>query len=300
MAGLLSLFGSSPSLLFFYLYLYQTACMYHKAKQKVHSLLHPEIVGESHWDKIINIFIIVLIILNVTAVMLETVPSIDKPLLKFFKDFDLVSVIIFTVEYILRVWSSNHDPRYKHSFHGRLKYMLSFAALIDLLAILPFYVHVIVGLDLRVLRILRLMRFFRLFRLTAYTKATRLVLNVFKSRVNELMLAFILTSFLIIISSCLVFFAEHNAQPLKFTSIPDTIWWSVVTLTTVGYGDMIPITVMGKIFTVIILLSGVALLALPAGIITSGFIEEMRKSRKPRTCPHCGKPIDEHGEHSDH
>jgi voltage-gated potassium channel len=276
--------------------------MYHATKKKVHSLLHPEIVGESHWDKIINIFIIVLIILNVTAVMLETVPSIDKPLKKFFKDFDLFSVIIFTIEYILRVWSSNHDPKYKHSIHGRLRYMLSPAALIDLLAILPFYIHVFVGLDLRVLRILRLMRFFRLFRLTAYTRATKMVTNVFKSRFSELMLAFILTAFLIVIASCLVYFVEHNAQPDKFTSIPDTIYWAVVTLTTVGYGDMFPITVMGKLFTVIILLAGIALLALPAGIITSGFLEEMRKSRKPihYICPHCGKeftPGDQHEEH---
>ena len=276
--------------------------MYHATKKKIHSLLHPEIIGDSHWDKIINIFIITLIILNVTAVMLETVPSIDKPLKQFFKDFDLISVIIFTIEYILRVWSSNNDPKYKHSIHGRLKYMLSPAALIDLMAILPFYIHVFVGLDLRVLRILRLMRFFRLFRLTAYTRATKLVTNVFKTRFSELMLAFILTSFLIVIASCMVYFVEHNAQPDKFTSIPDTIYWAVVTLTTVGYGDMYPITVMGKTFTVIILLAGIALLALPAGIITSGFLEEMRKSRKPPhyTCPYCGKefvPGDQHEEH---
>ena len=278
--------------------------MYRKAKEKVHSLLHPEIVGDNHWDRIINIFIIALIVLNVTAVMLETVPSIDKPLLKFFKDFDLVSVIIFTIEYVLRVWSSNHDPRYKGRF-GRLRYMVSPAALIDLIAILPFYVvaalplyaNTNVGYDFRLIRILRLLRFFRLFRLTAYTKATRIVLNVFKSRANELMLAFILTSFLVIIASCLVYFAEHNAQPEKFSSIPATIWWAVVTLTTVGYGEMVPITVLGKIFTVIILLAGVALLALPAGIITTGFIEELRKSRKPRTCPHCGKPLEEEHNH---
>ena len=279
--------------------------MYHATKEKVHSLLHPEIVGDTHWDKIINIFIIVLIILNVTAVIIETVPSIDEPLKKFFNDFDLISVIIFAIEYLLRVWSSNHDPRYKHSIYGRLRYMVSPAALIDLLAILPsglFYLHVFVGIDLRMLRILRLLRFFRLFRLTAYTKATKLVVNVFKSRFNELMLAFILTIFLIIISSCMVYFAEHPAQPDSFTSIPDTIYWAVVTLTTVGYGDMVPVTIVGKIFTVIILLMGITLLALPAGIITSGFLEEMRKSRKPVVykCPHCGKeftPGDQHEEH---
>ena len=279
--------------------------MYHVTKKKVHSLLHPEIVGESHWDRIINIFIIVLIILNVTAVMLETVPSIDEPMKKFFNDFDAISVYIFTVEYILRVWSSNHDPKYKHSFNGRLKYMVSPAALIDLLAILPYYIHIFGlfgGLDLRVLRILRLMRFFRLFRLTAYTKATKIVTNVFKSRFSELMLAFIMTAFLIVIASCMVYFVEHNAQPDKFTSIPDTIYWAVVTLTTVGYGDMYPITVGGKIFTVLILLAGIALLALPAGIITSGFLEEMRKSRKPTIyiCPHCGKEFQPNEQHEEH
>ena len=268
--------------------------MYHYAKRKVHSLLHPEIVGDNKWDRIINIFIIVLIILNVAAVMLETEPGLEERYRNFFRYFDLISVIIFTIEYILRVWSSNHDPKFKHSLRGRLKYMLSFAALIDLLAILPFYIHVVVGLDLRVLRVLRLMRFFRLFRLTAYTRATKLVTNVFRSRINELMLAFILTSFLIIIASCLVYFAEHNKQPEVFTSIPATIWWAVVTLTTVGYGDMVPITVAGKVFTVTILLAGIALLALPAGIITSGFLEELRKGRSPKTCPHCGKPIDDH------
>ncbi len=166
--------------------------MYHATKKKVHSLLHPEIVGDSHWDRIINIFIIVLIILNVTAVMLETVDSLYKPHEKFFHDFDLISVIIFTIEYILRVWSSNHDPRYKHSIYGRLRYMVSPAALIDLMAILPFYVFLFLpasemslGSDFRLLRILRLLRFFRLFRLTAYTKSTKLVINVFKSRFHE-------------------------------------------------------------------------------------------------------------------
>lgn len=279
--------------------------MYHATKKKVHGLLHPEILGDSRWDKIINSFIIILIILNVTAVMLETVPSLHdtKKEQQFFKYFDLISVIIFTIEYVLRVWSSNHESKYRHPIKGRIRYMLSPGALIDLLAILPYYVHVVVGLDLRILRVLRLMRFFRLFRLTSYMKSARLVINVFKAKFNELMLAFVLTMFLIIIASCLVYFAEHIKNPKQFTSIPATLWWAVVSLTTVGYGDMIPITVMGKVFTSLILLAGVALLALPAGIITSGFLDEMRKIRRPRHfhCPHCGKPIDlDKHDHNDH
>ena len=277
--------------------------MYHKTKKTVHGLLHPEIIGDDNWDKIVNTFIIVIIILNVLAVMLETVPSLQDQYGAFFEYFEIVSVIIFTIEYVLRVWSSNHDPKYKHSFHGRLRYMFTPAALIDLLAILPFYLHVIIGLDLRMLRMLRLLRFFRLFRLTAYMKAAKLVTNVFKSKFHELLLSLILIMFLVIIASCLVYFAEHLQKDTKFTSIPATIWYAVVSLTTVGYGDMIPETPWGKVFASLILLAGVALFALPAGIITSGFLDEMRKIRNPkiRNCPHCGKPIDlnEHHAHND-
>ena len=126
--------------------------MYHATKKKVHILLHPEL-GDTKWDKTINWFIIILIVLNIVAVMLETVQSIHEKYFHFFRIFDLVSVIIFTIEYLLRLWSSNHDPRYQHSVYGRLKYMKSTDAIIDLLAILPFYLHVMIGFDLRVLRI---------------------------------------------------------------------------------------------------------------------------------------------------
>jgi voltage-gated potassium channel len=120
-----------------------------------------------------------------------------------------------------------------------------------------------------------------------------MIVNVFRSTFNQLLLSLVLTLFLIIISSSLVYFAEHSAQPTVFSSIPETIWWSVVTLTTVGYGNMVPITVIGKIFTSIILIVGVALFALPAGIITAGFLEEIRKERQHKTtCPHCHMPID--------
>jgi voltage-gated potassium channel len=269
--------------------------MYHATKNKVYSLLHPEI-GNTRLDKVINTFIIFLIAANIVAVIIETVPSIYDGREEFFHYFDVVSVVFFTIEYLLRVWSANCEPKYKHRVHGRLRYMLSVPALVDLLAILPFFLHIFVGFDLRILRIFRLLRFFRLFRLTAYMKAAKLVKNVFKSTINELMLCLVLALFLIIISSSLVYFAEHQAQPDKFKSIPSTIWWSVVTLTTVGYGDLIPITPMGKIFTSIILLAGIAIFALPAGIITAGFLEEIRRKKTGKqggSCPHCGSPLED-------
>lgn len=280
--------------------------MYHFTKKKVHGLLHPEIVGDKHWDKIINVFIIVLIILNVIAVMLETDSTIvNLPGAKqFFHYFDWVSVIIFTIEYVLRVWSSNHEEKYKHSFWGRLKYMASPGAIIDLLAILPSYLHAIIGLDLRVLRMLRLLRFFRLFRLTAYMKSAHMITNVFKKRINELALSLVLVIFLIILASCVMYFAEHlhPENKAKFTSIPATIWWSVVTLTTTGYGDMYPMTTLGKCMAGMIMLTGVAFFALPAGIITAGFLEEFRSNRIKKThrCPNCGEYLEWEDDNHNH
>lgn len=268
--------------------------MYHSTKKKIHILLHPEL-GETKWDKIINGFIIILIVLNVIVVILETVQPIHDKYLTFFHYFDLISVIIFSIEYVLRVWSCNNEPKYQHNFYGRLKYMFSVDALIDLVAILPFYVHAIVGLDLRVLRILRLLRFLRLFRLTAYMKSAKMIRNVFVKRASELKLSVVLILFLLIIASSMMYFAEHLAQPSVFTSIPATLWWAIVTLTTTGYGDMVPITIIGKLMTAVIMLAGVAIFALPAGIITAGFLEEMRKikEKKIHKCPHCGEAIGE-------
>jgi voltage-gated potassium channel len=269
--------------------------MYQKTKHKVHILLHPEL-GESKADKFINIFIITLIALNVIAVMIETIEPIHLKYKVYFDWFDRISVYIFTLEYVLRVWSCTHDPRYKGSIKGRLKYIFSPGAIIDLLAFLPYYIHVIAGLDLRTLRILRLIRFFRLFRLTAYTQSAQMIYNVFRSRFKDLLLSFVLAIFLIVIASCLLYFAEHNAQPDSFSSIPATIWWAVVTLTTTGYGDMTPITATGKILASCIMLIGVTFIALPPAIITAGFLDELKFYRKYKghNCPHCVKPIDGH------
>ena len=177
--------------------------MYHRSKKHVHLLLHPT-AGIGKWDKIVNSFIITLILLNVIAVIVETEPSIYSRHEVFFKYFDTVSVIIFSIEYILRVWSSTHEAKYKHWFWGRLKYMFSWEAIIDLVAILPFYLHALFIFDLRVLRILRLLRLLRIFRLTSYMTSSKMIGNVFRSRSQELLLSLILASGLIVISSCVM------------------------------------------------------------------------------------------------
>ena len=269
--------------------------MYQKLKKDVHILLHPEL-GNSKWDKFLNAFILTLIILNVVAVMLETVESLHIRYERFFHYFDLISVIIFTVEYILRVWSCTVEPKYKGSIKGRIKYMLTPGALIDLVAFLPWYLHNLFVFETRFFRILRLLRFFRLFRLTAYTRSAQMIYNVFRNRIRELLLSLLLTVFLIIIASCIIYFAEHNQEGTLFTSIPATLWWAVVTLTTTGYGDMYPVTATGKALAGVIMLTGVAFFALPAGIITAGFLEELSIIRKGKQykCPHCGGDITNH------
>jgi voltage-gated potassium channel len=274
--------------------------MYHHVKKHVHILLHPT-REESRWDKIINGFIIILILLNLVAVILETEPLLYNKYEKFFHGFDIFSVFIFSVEYILRVWSCTHDSKYKHWLWGRLRYMVTWEALVDLVAILPFYLGVVKIFDLRELRLLRLLRLLRIFRLTSYMKSAQVIGNIFKNKFQELLISLVLTTGLIIIASCLMYYAEHEAQPDKFGSIPRTLWWAVVTLATIGYGDMVPQTVAGKMLTAVIALAGVALFALPAGIITAGFLEEIRKVKKPHPhiCPHCGEPIELEG-HADH
>src|SRR5438309_8351093 len=143
--------------------------MYHKTRHKVHTLLHPEL-NDYKWNKVLNGFIILLIVLNVVVVMLETVQSVYVVYKTVFYYFDLASLVLFSIEYVLRVWTCVHDDRYRHPFYGRLRYMTSPGALIDLLAILPFYLHVFIGFDFRELRIIRLFRLLRLLRLTAYMK----------------------------------------------------------------------------------------------------------------------------------
>ena len=263
--------------------------MYSKAKHKLHLLLDPT-DGGTALDKIFNSFIISLILVNTVAVILETVESIYQPNKEVFRIVEVFSVIIFSAEYILRVWTCTSIDKYKHPITGRLKYILSTSAIIDLLAILPFYLPLIVKYDLRFVRILRLLRFFRFFKLGRYLNASRVITNVFKSKKEELVLSFVITLFLIVIASSVMYYAEHDAQPHKFSSIPETMWWAVATLTTVGYGDQYPITGLGKFLTACISILGIGMFALPAGILASGFSDEFKKLKKDKDCcPLCGK-----------
>jgi voltage-gated potassium channel len=261
-------------------------------KNEIYSVLD----ASDHHNRVSRLFntcLIVLICLNVLAVTLETVESLHKEYIKIFYYFEIFSVAVFSIEYILRVWAITDDIRYSHPVWGRLKFIITGGALIDLLAILPFYLPMVIGFDLRFVRILRLLRLLRILKISRYMQATKLITNVLKAKKEELAIAFLLIVFLMVVVSSVMFYVEHDAQPDKFSSIPSTMWWSVATLTTVGYGDMVPITILGKTLASAISILGIGLVALPAGIMASGFSEELRKSHqlnRPR-CPHCGKEL---------
>ncbi|MDR2467271.1 MAG: ion transporter [Prevotellaceae bacterium] len=265
--------------------------MYNKFKYRTYLLLNPA-KGNEKWDKLVDYFLVTLISLNIVAVILETVDDVYNSYNLCFKVFEKFSVYIFTVEYLLRLWACTCETKYKHPTIGRLKWIFSFGALIDLLAFLPFYLP-FTKVDLRVVRILRLFRFLRVFKLGRYLNATKLISNVFKSKKEELILCLVITLSLIILASSFMYFAENQAQPDKYSSIPATMWWCVTTLTTVGYGDVFPITVIGKILTAFIAILGIGMFALPAGILASGFSDEFRKrkNKEKHICPHCGKEI---------
>ena len=239
-------------------------------------------------SKIFDYFISILIGLNVLAIMLETEQSIFGEYENYFRYFETVSVIIFTIEYFLRLWSCTAVEDYRHSVIGRIKYFFSPMALIDLIAIAPFYLTFIIA-DARILRILRFLRVLKVTKHFHHSNTFHIITNtIFKKR-SELISSLVLMFSLLLICATGVFFAENGAQPDKFSSIPSAMWWAVATLTTVGYGDIFPVTSLGKILGSVSAIFGIGLFALPAGLLASGFSDEMQKEKK--FCPHCGEKL---------
>ncbi|NBD34359.1 MAG: ion transporter [Cyanobacteria bacterium] len=246
--------------------------------------------------KYVDLFLLGLIFLNLMAVALETVDWLFEQYFFWFRAFDIFSVTVFTVEYLLRVWSCTVKKPYRHPFWGRLRFMVTPLALIDLLAIIPFYLPLL-SPQMRVGRALRLFRLFRVLKLNRYTDSLTILVRVLRLKQEELILSLFVLSILLAIASSLIYFAEHQAQPDAFSSIPEAMWWGTITLTTVGYGDVYPITLIGRMLGAMLAILGIGLFALPAGILASGFSEELqaRKAQKKQQhttiCPHCGEII---------
>ncbi|MGB0865119.1 MAG: ion transporter [Granulosicoccaceae bacterium] len=234
-------------------------------------------VGEAGPGRAINLFLIVLISLNVMAVALETVDELLLRYESWFAVFEAVSVLIFGLEYALRLWVCVEDERYAHLPNPRLSYALTAMSLVDLLAILPYFLGVFFSVDLRFLRVLRLLR---VFKLTRYSSAMNLLLDVFREESSSLFAGFFILFVLLVLAASGAYLVEHDAQPEKFGSIPAAMWWAVATLTTVGYGDVTPITAAGKVFGALVTVVGVGMAALPAGILASGLATALEHKRE--------------------
>jgi voltage-gated potassium channel len=256
----------------------------------MYELLHtPEI--ETTLERITRIVITTLIIASILSVMLETVKEIDEQFGTLLYAFEVFTVIVFTIEYVFRVWSIVEDPQYSHPIIGRIRYIISFMAIIDFIAVFPFYLPGIVRVDLRFLRGLRLFRLLRIFKLGRYSSSLNMISHVISSKRHDIAVTLFVIIVILVLSSSLMYFLEHEAQPNVFPSIPATLWWGVATLTTIGYGDVYPVTVAGRICASIISVLGIGLFALPSGILVAGFIEEINAQKSKPIYPHCGKEI---------
>lgn len=242
-----------------------------------------ELLEQEHYNdrlsRSLNMALVILILLNLVAIILETVNPIYQQYQRAFWYFEIFSVVIFTIEYLARLWScidlTEADQRTPTS--SRIKYMLSPIALIDLLAILPFYLSLYMAIDLRFLRGLRMLR---ILKLTRYSPALGVLLEVIKKESHALLAIFLLLVIMLITSAGGIYLLEKEYQPEVFGSVPEAMWWAIITLTTVGYGDVVPVTAMGKVFAGFIGIIGICMLALPAAIMASGFAQNFHGRRE--------------------
>jgi len=236
-----------------------------------------------------NLAIMGAIAISTLAVIVETVESVNHQLRPILQTIELASLGLFGTEYLLRLWVITCSPRYAHPLFGRLRFAITPLALIDLLAIAPALVATRV--DLRFLRIARLARVLRVLKLARYSQGIGLIGRVVKRKREELLVALGFFLILLVMASALMYFAEHDAQPKAFSSIPAAMWWAVVTMTTLGYGDVYPVTVAGRILAGITALLGIAAFALPTSILGAGFLAELDGAAKREKCPRCGAEV---------
>jgi voltage-gated potassium channel len=266
---------------------------------RIHEILdHSD--SEDRITRSVAILISTVILLSTLAIILETEGSVYSRWMSLFQGFEAFSICLFTIEYFLRILSATADERYRHPFYGRLKYAVTPFALIDLAVILPFFIS---GsqIHLSFLRIFRLFRLLRLVKLARYSAAFHAFQKVLIRSKEQLAIAGLLLLVIAVTASSLMYVAESQAQPAQFGSIPSSMWWTFATMTTIGYGDVYPITPFGKFLGAITAILGIALFALPTAILGAAFLHETgAKPSGTSTCPHCGKTIEAEHEESKH
>ncbi|MEG4800607.1 ion transporter [Microcoleus sp. ARI1-B5] len=222
-----------------------------------------------------------LILINVAAFIASSSPSLSPEHKLLLEYIEIVSSLVFTIEYILRLWVCTVDRRYSHPLGGRLRYALTPLSLIDLVSILPFYALLLFP-NLSFVNLIRLLRLLRLLKMSRYSESVRTLGAVLYAKKEELIATAFAVFILLIFASSVMYFVECEAHPKAFGSILDAMWWGVVTLTTVGYGDIYPITPLGKLLGAILAFLGIGIFALPAGIIASGFSEEVQRRKQEK------------------
>lgn len=249
----------------------------------------------------VSFLLLLLIAANVVASILETDVELAQSAPRFFHSFERISVAIFTAEYVLRLSTCTADPRFAGRLRGRLRMAVTPMALVDLAAIAPFYLDLFLpgAVDLRFLRVMRVLRMFRLLRASRIAEAFATVSRVVQAKRVELAVSLAVVVVAMLVSAGAMYVAERNEYGTQFTSIPRAMWWSIETITTIGYGDMVPMTPLGKFIAGVVGFVGICAVALPVGIVSSGFIDELNRSRRqgdepaaPGSCEHCGRPLD--------
>ena len=247
-------------------------------RQRVHALVFPSPYG-GQLHHFFDLFIVVWVLISVLAVILESVDSIHYNLSVEFIVLDAVAVLVFSFEYLMRLYSCVEEPRFQRTFAGRLSYATKPVAIIDFLAIIPFFLEVFLHhlIDLRFLRSFRLMR---LFKLARYTGSTNTLFAILRREAPILATTAFTLMLLVVLVASLGYLFEHEAQPEKFENIPTSIYWAVITLASVGYGDISPITPLGRMMTTLMALIGLGLFAIPASILSSAFTQELQSQRQ--------------------
>lgn len=244
-------------------------------KARLYRIMEEPLPGDRA-ARVFNLFIVTLILANVAAVILESDRDIEAAYRPLFAPFETFSVAVFTIEYLVRIWIADENP--KACRHGaaraRGRYIFSLLGIVDLLAILPFYVGLFVAADTQEWRILRLLR---VFKLAHHSAALEIVGRVLYSQRRPLGAAAVVLLVVLVFAATAIHFFEADAQPKVFDTIPKAMWWTIVTLTTLGYGDVVPVTVGGKMFGGVVAMTGILMLALPTGILANGFAQEIRK-----------------------
>jgi voltage-gated potassium channel len=222
-----------------------------------------------------------LIVLNITAFIASTSSSFSLAYKLLFEYIEIICSLVFTIEYVLRLWVCTVDSQYSHPVWGRIKYALTPLSMIDLISILPFYLLLLFP-HLSFVHVISVLRLLRLLKISRYSDSVQTLAIVLNAKKEELLATAFAVFIILIFSSSIMYFVESSANPKAFGSIPDAMWWGVVTLTTVGYGDIYPITPLGRFLGAILAFLGIGIFALPAGIIASGFSEEVQKRRQQK------------------